>query len=45
MEADAFPVVWLVSIRCVAFWFKVLTNPLHEGRILIAAPLEAIECG
>ena len=34
-----------MSIRCVAFWFKVLTNPLHEGRILVAAPLEAIESG
>ena len=23
MEADAFPVVWLARMRCVAFWLKL----------------------
>ena len=45
MEADAFPVVWLARVRCVAFWFKVLSSPLYEGRILRVATLEAMECG
>ena len=26
IEADAFPVVWLARMRCVAFWWKVMTN-------------------
>ena len=45
MEADAFPVVWLARVRCVAFWFKVLSSPLYGGRILRGAVLEAMECG
>ena len=45
MEADAFPVVWLARVRCVTFWFKVMTNPLFEGRILRAAVLEAAKGG
>ena len=45
MEADAFPVVWLARVRCVAFWFKVLSSPLYGGRILRGAALEAMECG
>ena len=45
MEADAFPVVWLVRVRCVAFWFKVLSSPLYDGRTLRGAALEAMECG
>ena len=45
METDAFPVVWLVSVRCVTFWLRVMTNPLFEGRILRAAALEAAKSG
>ena len=43
MEADAFPVVWLARVRCVAFWFNV--HCIYEGRILRVAALEAMECG
>ena len=41
IEADAFPVVWLVRMRCDAFWLKVMTNPMFKGRILRAAALAA----
>ena len=43
MEADAFPVVWLARIKCISFWFKVLSAPLYEGRILRAVALEALQ--
>ena len=39
VEADAFPVVWLARMRCVAFWLKVMTNPMFEGKSLMAAVL------
>ena len=34
MEADALPLVW---VRCVGFWFRVLSGPLYEERILRVA--------
>ncbi len=45
MEADSVPVAWLARVRCAAFWFKILSNPLYEGRILRIAAMEAMECG
>ena len=45
IEADAFPVVWLARMRCVAFWLKVMTNPMFEGRILRAVALVAADSG
>ena len=45
IEADAFPVVWLARMRCVAFWLKVMTNPMFEGRILRAVALVVADSG
>ena len=45
VEADAVPVAWLARVRCTAFWFRILSNPLYEGRILRIAAMEAMECG
>ena len=39
------PVAWLARVRCAAFWFKILSNPLYEGSILKVAAMEAMECG
>ena len=33
MESDAVPVAWLARVRCAAFWFRILSNLLYEGRI------------
>ena len=40
------PDAWLARVRCAAFWFRILSNPLYESRIMrrIAA-MEAMECG
>lgn len=40
IEADAFPAGWLVTVRCVTLWLRVIMNPLFEGRILWTAALE-----
>ena len=45
MEADAMPVAWLARVRCAAFWFRILSNPLYDGRILRVAAVEAMVCG
>ena len=42
MEADALPVAWLARVRCAAFWFRILSNPLYEWRILRVAAMETI---
>ena len=26
--------VWLAKLRCVVFWFKVLTSPMYDKRLL-----------
>lgn len=39
------PVAWLARVRCAAFRFKILSNPLYEGRILKVSAMEAIKCG
>ena len=44
-EADAVPVAWLARVRCAAFWFRILSNTLYEGRILRIVAMEAMECG
>ena len=46
MEADAMPVRCLVSyrVRCAAFWFRMLSNSLYDGRILRVAAVEAMDC-
>ena len=37
---------WLLGwVRCGTFWFRILSNPLYEGRILRVAAIEAMECG
>ena len=45
MEADALPVAWLARVRCAAFWFRILSNPLYEWRILRVAAMETMEFG
>ena len=45
MEADAVPVAWLARVKCAAFWFRILSNLLYDGRILKVAVVEAMECG
>ena len=45
METDAVLVAWLARVRCAAFWFRILSNLLYEGRILRVAAMEAMECG
>ena len=44
MEADAVPVAWLARVRCAAFWFRILSNSLYEGRIFTVAAMKAMEC-
>ena len=39
------PVAWLARVRCAAFWFRILSTPLYDGRILRVAAVEAMECG
>ena len=29
MEVDAVAVVWLLRVKCTAFWLKILSNPGH----------------
>ena len=31
MEMESLPVVWEAKVRCVQFWYKVLTNKVYEG--------------
>ena len=39
------PVAWLARVRCAAFWFRILSNPLYKGRILrVGTAMEAMEC-
>ena len=45
MEVDAVLIAWLARVRCGAFWIRILSNTLYEGRVLRLAAMEAIECG
>ena len=38
------PVAWLARIRCAAFWFRILSNLLYQGRVLRVAAMKAMEC-
>ena len=46
MEMESPPVVWEARVRCVQFWYKVLTSKVHEGRLLrkVASTSQAVEC-
>ena len=45
MELDCLPVVWEVRVRCMQFWYKVLTSKIYEGRLLRKVVLQVVECG
>ena len=45
MELESLPVVWEARVRCVQFWYKVLTSKMYEGRMLRKVVLHAVECG
>ena len=34
MEMESLPVMWEARVRCVQFWYKVLTSKAYEGRLL-----------
>ena len=34
MEMESLPVVWKERVRCVQFWYKILTSKVYEGRLL-----------
>ena len=44
MEMESLPVVWEARVRCVQFWYKVLTNKVYEGRLLRKVVTQAVEC-
>ena len=44
MEMECLPVVWEARVRCVQFWYKVLTSKVYEGRLLRKVASEAVEC-
>ena len=44
MEMESLPVVWQATVRCMQFWYKVLPNKLHEGRLLRKVASQAVEC-
>ena len=45
MELESLPVVWEARVRCVKFWYKVLTSKIYEDRLLRKVVLQAVECG
>ena len=45
MEMESLPVVWEARVRCVQFWYKVLTSKVYEGRLLRKVVSEAVENG
>ena len=45
MEMESLPVVWEERVRCVQFWYKVLTSKVYEGRLLRKVVSQAVECG
>ena len=42
MEMESLPVVWEARVRCVQFWYKVLTNKVYEGRLLRKVATQAV---
>ncbi len=44
MEMEFLPVVWEARVRCVQFWYKVLTSKVYEGRLLRKVAYQAVEC-
>ena len=44
-EVGDLPVVWLAKLRCVSFWFKVLTSPMYDKRLLKRVVTEAVRHG
>ena len=35
----------IADVAEYTFWFRILSNPLYDGRILRIAAMEAMECG
>ena len=44
MEMESLPVVWEARVRCVQFWYKVLTSKVYEGRLLRKVASQTVEC-
>ena len=45
LEVKSLPVVWEAKMRCVKFWWKVLTSEWYEERLLRKIARQALECG
>ena len=45
MEMESLPVVWEVRVRCMQFWFKVLTSKVYEDRLLRKVTSQTVEFG
>ena len=37
VEMDCLPLCWEARVRCMKFWHKVMTHPVHENRIIMEA--------
>ena len=44
-ELGDLPVVWIAKLRCVIFWFKVLTSPMYDKRLLRRVATESVRHG
>ena len=44
MEMESLPVVWEARVRCVQFWYKVLTSKVYEGRLLRKVATQTVKC-
>ena len=45
VEMESLPVVWEARVRCMQFWYKVLTSKVYEDRLLRKVASQAVECG
>ena len=45
MEMESLPVVWEARVRCVQFWYKILTSKVYEDRLPRKVVSQAVECG
>ena len=43
-KIKSMPVVWEARVRCVQFWYKVLTSKVYEGRLLRKVAYQAVKC-